>query len=86
MIRALLALSALIGAAFAVAHLAGLRQHTAVLSGTSGSAALGVGYALLYFAFVVVAPMLALAAAIFWAGGRLGRALPVRDERPPRRG
>jgi hypothetical protein len=71
-IRACLATALAIAAAFGAAHLAGLREHTALLSGTSAaSPALGVGYALLYFAFVVVAPILALAAGIAWAAARL---------------
>jgi hypothetical protein len=53
-------------------HVAGLRDYTSVLNGTVGSTAagwktsvfLGVAYLLFYMAFVVVAPMFILAAAI----------------------
>ncbi|MGD1083357.1 MAG: hypothetical protein ABSA47_01245 [Verrucomicrobiota bacterium] len=61
-----------IAAAFAVAHLAGLRDYTSVLAGTVGPASAGLGisiflgaaYLFLYMAFVILAPVLLLAAAI----------------------
>ncbi len=61
---------------FLVLHLAGLREYTSVLNGTIGSVTLGwkmsgflaVIYILFYLAFVVVVPILILAAIIsaFW--------------------
>ena len=57
---------------FVLAHIAGLREFTSVLSGTTGSsiadwelsAFLGVVYIALYLVFVVVVPVLILATAI----------------------
>ncbi|MGD0745124.1 MAG: hypothetical protein ABSA45_08205 [Verrucomicrobiota bacterium] len=57
---------------FLAAHLAGLREFTSVLNGTVGSVAAGwnlsaflaVIYILLYLAFVVLVPILVLAAMI----------------------
>ncbi len=57
---------------FLPAHLAGWREHTSFLSGTTGdtgmdfqtSAFLGALYILLYLACVVLAPILVLAAGI----------------------
>jgi len=59
-------LSALLG----IAHLAGLREHTTFLSGTLADPAMGWGWAaflggiylVLYFAFVLLVPVLLLAA------------------------
>lgn len=59
---------------FAAAHLAGLREYTSFLSGTSANtdlsretvAFLGVGYVLLYFAFLLLVPILLIAAALLW--------------------
>jgi hypothetical protein len=64
---------------FLVVHLAGLREYTGVLNGTIGSIDLGwklstflAGiYILLYLAFVLVVPVLVLAAAILTVGQRL---------------
>jgi hypothetical protein len=74
-----LAASALVLAVlYGVAHLAGMREDTTILSGSAppggGSAdvAAGVVYILLHFAFVIGAPILALAAGIFWALARRG--------------
>lgn len=61
----------LLAGAYGAAHLAGLRDHTGVLSGTAGSAALGVAYVLLHFGFVLGTPVLLLAAAIDAAVRRL---------------
>ncbi|HEV2691444.1 MAG TPA: hypothetical protein VG347_00960 [Verrucomicrobiae bacterium] len=55
---------------FLVAHLAGLRAFTCILNGTVGSLALGwqisqllaLAYILIYLAFVLVVPVLVLAA------------------------
>jgi hypothetical protein len=64
---------------FLLAHLAGLREFTSVLNGTVGSVALGwhvsvalgVVYLLLYMAFVVLVPVLILAAMILLVFQRL---------------
>lgn len=65
-----------ITAIYVVAHLAGLREFASILNGTVGSVALGwglsaflgLGYIFAYLAFVVLVPMLILAAALlaFW--------------------
>lgn len=72
--RGLLMSAAVIALLFGGAHALGLRAYTAILSGTappgsSGGEALilGVVYAILYFAAVVAAPILATAASILWA-------------------
>jgi hypothetical protein len=65
----------LIGVLFAVAHLAGLREFTTIVSGTLASpslgvgvcALLGVGYMALYFGAVVLAPILLIAAGLLFA-------------------
>jgi phosphotransferase system glucose/maltose/N-acetylglucosamine-specific IIC component len=70
--RGFLIRALLIAAAFAVVQLAGWRDHTSVLAGTVGpssagretSAILGVAYLAAYMAFVIVTPVLLLAAAI----------------------
>ena len=61
-----------ISIAFLIAHLAGLREYTSFLNGTMASvelgwkmcAFLGLGYLALYFAFVLVVPILILAASL----------------------
>jgi len=61
-----------IGMLYAVAHLAGLREFTAIISGTVASPALGagpcallgVGYMALHFGTVVLAPVLLIAAGL----------------------
>jgi hypothetical protein len=66
---------------FLLAHLAGLREFTSVLNGTVGSTAvdaklgafLAVVYILLYLAFVVLVPVLILAAIILTAWQRCSR-------------
>ena len=68
--RDLLQRAGAISALFLVAHLAGLREFTSVLNGTVGSLAvdaklgtfLAVIYILLYLAFVILVPVLVLAA------------------------
>ncbi len=65
----------IIWVSFAIAHVAGLREHTSWLSGTvpEGSfgrnvgVALGATYIVLYFAAVVVAPVSTIASIIFLA-------------------
>lgn len=64
--------AALILVLFAIAHLSGLRDHTSFLNGTTGSielgheisALLGLIYVLLYFAVVLLVPILILAAGL----------------------
>lgn len=59
---------------FMILHLAGLREYTSVLNGTVGSVALGwklsgflaVIYILFYLGFVVLVPVMILAAIILW--------------------
>jgi hypothetical protein len=67
--RGFLAAAALIGALYGASRLAGLREDTAVLSGTepaggAAGAALGLLYVCLHFAWVLGAPILVLAAGI----------------------
>lgn len=58
---------------FAIVHLVGLREFTSVLSGTSAtggsaktlSATAGSVYIVLYFAFVLIVPILVLSSGIF---------------------
>jgi TRAP-type C4-dicarboxylate transport system permease small subunit len=71
--------AAVIALAFLIVHMAGLREFTSVLNGTIGSVALGwkesaflgVIYLILYLAFVLLAPILVIAATISVAGQRL---------------
>jgi len=82
--RTLALRAALLVAAYGVAHLAGLRPLTTILSGSSppsslpplAASALGCAYVVLHFAAIVVAPILAIAAALLAAADRLapGRA------------
>jgi hypothetical protein len=61
-----------ISTGFLLVHLAGLREYTSVLNGTTGpesagwasSAFFGVTYIIIYLAFVILAPVLVLAAGI----------------------
>ncbi len=71
--------AAVIAALYGGAHALGLRAYAGILSGTappggSGAAgiALGLAYVALYFACVVGAPILALAAGVMWGLERLG--------------
>jgi hypothetical protein len=71
--------AAAISGMFLVVHLAGFREFTSILNGTIGSLALGwslstvlaVAYIVLYLAFVILVPVLLLAAAILMAWQRL---------------
>jgi hypothetical protein len=71
----------LIVLAFAVVHVAGLREYTSFLNGTVGSvdmdpqtaALLGLIYLLLYMAAVLLAPILIIAAAISAAWRKIKR-------------
>ena len=68
--------AAAISVLFLVVHLAGFREFTGVLNGTIGSLALGwnlsaflaVIYIVLYLAFVILVPILILAAVILAVG------------------
>jgi len=79
--RDLLQRAGAISGLFLVAHLAGLREFTGVLNGTIGSVAAGwklsgflaLIYILLYLAFVILVPVLVLAAMILAAGQRFCR-------------
>jgi len=79
--RDLLQRAMAISALFLAAHLAGLRAFTSVLNGTVGSlvvevklgAFLAAVYILLYLAFVIVVPVLVLAAVILMVGQRCVR-------------
>jgi len=69
---ALVVSAAVMAGVFVICHLAGWRENTSFLCGTppAGESAglailLGLVYALSYFALVVLAPILVLAAAIF---------------------
>jgi hypothetical protein len=70
--RHLFQLALSMGILFLAAHIAGLRAFTSVLNGTVGSTAVswrlsaffGVVYVLLYLAFVVLAPVMLLAAGL----------------------
>lgn len=74
----LLTRAVIITLAYLVAHCAGLREYTTIISGTSPTgvpnqafpALLGILYVLLYMGFVVVVPILIIAALFFagWAG------------------
>jgi membrane protein implicated in regulation of membrane protease activity len=80
-VRDLLQRAGAIGVLFLAAHLAGLREFTSVLNGTAGSTAvnvklgtfLAVIYILLYLAFVILVPVLVLAAMILAFGQRFRR-------------
>jgi hypothetical protein len=71
----LLLRAAAIALAFLIAHLAGLREYTSFPSGTVPSpdmgwqqaASGGLVYLILYFAFVLLAPILVIAAILQWA-------------------
>jgi hypothetical protein len=73
--------AAAIGALYGLAHLLGLREDAAFLSGTAppgGAAglALGLAYVALHFAWVIGAPILVIGAGVFWGAER---ALVRRD-------
>lgn len=79
--RDLLQRAAVISVLFLAVHLAGFREFTGVLNGTIGSLTLGwdlsaflaVIYIVFYLAFVVLVPVLLLAAGILTIGRRLFR-------------
>jgi hypothetical protein len=67
--------AAILALAFAVFHALGLRENTSIICGTwpagqtpgEWTAALGITYIALYFGFVLVAPILTLAAGLMLA-------------------
>ena len=69
----------LISVVFLITQPAGLREFTSVLSGTAGSthlgwktsAVLGATYIIIYLAFVVVVPILLIAALLVWLWGKV---------------
>jgi hypothetical protein len=75
-------------ALFLAAHFAGLREFTSILNGTIGSTAmnwesaaiLGVVYIGLYLAFVLLVPVLVLAAMILTLGSALRKTGFIRTE------
>ena len=71
--RGLLVRALLIALAFEVVHALGWRDETRFLSGTPGSARLGILYVFLYFAFVLIAPALVLAGGVLAILERLTR-------------
>jgi hypothetical protein len=84
----------LIAVLFLVAHLAGLREFTTFISGTSARpewgwpvvALLGTAYLLLYFGCILAVPVLLLGAAILKVTERLGKpthAGPAEATSPP---
>lgn len=80
--------AAAIGLLFLIAHLAGLREFTSVLNGTVGSVEMGWGksaffgaaYILIYLGFVLVVPILVIAAAITAVLQKLFRSNPPINE------
>jgi hypothetical protein len=75
----------MISAIYLLVHLAGLREYTSVLNGTVGpdsagwasSAFFGVAYIIIYLVFVILAPVLVLAAGILAVWRRhTGKKLP----------
>jgi hypothetical protein len=80
----------LIVSLFAIAHLFGLREFTAIISGTMASpelganvcALLGMGYLALYFGVVVLVPVLLIAAGLLkgWQVVRQRRAESPRAD------
>lgn len=73
--------AAAISGLFLIVHLAGFREFTGILNGTIGSVALGwslstflaVIYIVLYLAFVILVPVLVLAAALLTVWRRVCR-------------
>lgn len=71
----------LIGTAFLACHLLGLREYTTVMSGSAPGGdrlhavhtVLGTAYALFYFGSTVAAPVLVIAAGLWWAAGWASR-------------
>ena len=84
----LLEWAAMLTVLFIVAHLVGLREFTSVLNGTIGStnlswqtaSFLGVVYIFLYLGFVILAPILVLAAAMLKLWQKAMARRSVRDD------
>jgi hypothetical protein len=75
--------AATIGVLYGAAHLLGLREDTAILSGTApagGDAGIGRGliYVALHFAWVIGAPILVIGAGVFWGAERALRGRAAR--------
>jgi uncharacterized membrane protein YeaQ/YmgE (transglycosylase-associated protein family) len=87
----LLQRAAAIGVIFLLLHLAGLREFTSILNGTVGSVALGwklsaflaVIYIIAYLAFVVLVPVLILAAIILALWERFRSKNRIESEKRP---
>jgi hypothetical protein len=70
-----------LGVIFLLVHVAGLREYTSILNGTAGSAELsrgmcaflGLAYVFAYLGFVLLVPILLLAAALLAGWQRLSR-------------
>lgn len=85
--RDLLQRAVAVSGLFLLVHLAGFREFTGVLNGTIGSLALGwnlsaflaIIYIVLYLAFVILVPMLVLAALIL----TVSRQYVQKKENPP---
>ena len=62
---------------FLLAHLAGFRDHTSVLAGTHSGGFwpqfFGMVYLMLYVTWVCLVPIMVIAGALLWLGGRLTR-------------
>jgi hypothetical protein len=66
--------AAILGAIFFLCYIAGLKEYTCILCGTSPtgnvadnwSSILGVVYVLCYFIFIVIVPVLIMASGILW--------------------
>jgi hypothetical protein len=77
-----------ISAVFLAVHLAGLRDYTSVLNGTVGpasaswrtSAFFGLAYLVIYLAFVLVVPVLILAAGILAVWRRSGKRWSLKSK------
>jgi hypothetical protein len=80
--------AAAISGLFLLVHLAGFREYTGILNGTIGSLALSwnlsaflaVFYIVLYLAFVILVPVLVLAAVILMVWQRLHKNWTVDDK------
>ena len=72
--KGLLQRAAVIALVYAVLHVAGGRHDAAFLSGTPvGSLVLGCAYVVVYFAFVLIAPILVIAAGLLHVSARVAK-------------
>lgn len=84
--RGLVLMAVVIGAVFTVCEIAGLREHTTIISGTlatpdgsaQSSAILAAIYMLAWFGFVLAVPILLLTAGML---AIIGACVPHRDQR-----